>query len=99
MIRNASLLSFILLTASAVLTQVLSSSDAARKLHALFDEDWQWNLQQYPESATLLGDNRYNDRVTDYSFEAIERRKAHEREMLDRAQKIDRSQLAGQDAP
>ena len=98
MIRNASLLSFILLTASAVFTQVLSSSDAARKLHALFDEDWQWNLQQYPESATLLGDNRYNDRVTDYSFDAIERRKAHEREMLDRAQKIDRSQLAGQDA-
>lgn len=98
MIRNAALLTVILLTASAVFAQVSSSSDAAKKLHALFDEDWQWNLLQYPESATLLGDNRYNDRVTDYSPEAIERRKAHEREMLDRVQKIDRSQLAGQDA-
>jgi len=96
-IRNAALLSFILLTTSAVFAQVLSSTDAAKKLHALFDEDWQWGLQQYPEGATLLGDNRYNDRVTDYSHEAIERRKAHEREMLDRVQKIDRSELAGQD--
>jgi uncharacterized protein (DUF885 family) len=96
-IRNAALLTFILLTTSAVFAQVLSSSDAAKKLHALFDEDWQWGLQQYLEGATLLGDNRYNDRVTDYSSEAIVRRKAHERQMLDRVQKIDRSQLVGQD--
>jgi uncharacterized protein (DUF885 family) len=85
------------LTASAVFSQVLSTSDAAKRLHALFDEDWQWGLQQYPESATFLGDNRYNDRVTDFSIAGIERRKLHEREMLDRIQKIDRSQLSGQD--
>ncbi|MEK6286747.1 MAG: DUF885 domain-containing protein [Acidobacteriota bacterium] len=97
MIRNAALLSFILLTASAAFAQVVSSSDAAKKLHALFEDDWQWSLEQYPESATLLGDNRYNDRLTDFSFEAIERRKAHEREMLDRIQKLERSQFAGQD--
>jgi len=95
--RNTVILAFILLTASAVLAQVLSSSDAAKKLNALFDEDWQWGLQQYPESATLLGDKRYNDRLTDYSVQAIERRKAHERDMLERVQKIDRSQLTGQD--
>jgi uncharacterized protein (DUF885 family) len=97
-IRNTAALTFILLTASAVLAQVLASSDAAKKLHALFEEDWQWSLQQFPERATLLGDNRYNDRLTDLSTEAIERRKAHEREMLDRIQKISRADLAGQDA-
>ncbi|MEK6410439.1 MAG: DUF885 domain-containing protein [Acidobacteriota bacterium] len=97
MIRNAALLSFILLTASAAFAQVVSSGDAAKKLHTLFEDDWQWSLEQYPESATLLGDNRYNDRLTDFSFEAIERRKAHEREMLDRIQKLERSQFAGQD--
>jgi hypothetical protein len=85
------------LTASAAFAQVLSSSDAAKKLHSLFDEDWQWGLEQYPEAATLLGDNRYNDRLTDMSLEAIERRRAHEREMLDRVQRIDRSQLGDQD--
>jgi len=81
-IRNAAFLTFILFAASAALAQAVSSTDAAKKLHALFDEDWQWSLEQYPERATLLGDNRYNDRLTDLSPEAIERGKAHEREML-----------------
>ena len=97
MIRNTAVLTFILLTASAVLAQVLSSSGAARKLHALFEEDWQWSLQDSPENATLLGDNRYNNRLTDLSAEAIERRKAKAREMLDRIQKINRAELTGQD--
>jgi uncharacterized protein (DUF885 family) len=86
-----------LLAAQAAMAQLTSSGDAAKKLHALFDEDWQWRLEQYPEFATLIGDNRYNNRLTDYSMEAIERRKAHAREMLDRIQKIVRSDLTGQD--
>lgn len=97
MIRNTAILSFIIFTATATIAQVLSSSDAAKKLHELFDEDWQWNLREYSESATLLGDNRYNDRLTDLSIDAIERRKAHEREMLSRIQSIDRKRLKGQD--
>jgi uncharacterized protein (DUF885 family) len=91
------MLMIILLAASTAMAQLTSSGDAAKKLRALFDEDWQWRLEQYPEFATLLGDNRYNDRLTDYSTDSIERRKAHAREMLDRIQKIDRSQLTGQD--
>jgi uncharacterized protein (DUF885 family) len=96
-IRNAALLTIILLITSTVLAQVLSSTDAAKKLRALFDEDWEWDLQQYPEAATLLGDNRFNDRLTDYSPDAIERRKAHVRDVLARVQQIDRSRLSGQD--
>ncbi|MFY9608325.1 MAG: DUF885 domain-containing protein [Blastocatellia bacterium] len=96
--RFIAMLTLILLTLAPVLAQVLSSSaDSSKKLHALFDEDWQWNLEQYPEGATLYGDNRFNDRLTDFSPEAVERRKAHERAMLDRIQKIDRSRLKGQD--
>lgn len=97
MIGNTAILTFILLATPSVLAQVLSSSDAAKKLHALFEEDWQWNLQEFPESATLFGDNRYNNRLTDLSAEAIERRKAHQREMLDRIQKINRAEMTGQD--
>jgi uncharacterized protein (DUF885 family) len=98
LIRNAAFLTFILFAASAALAQAVSSTDAATKLHALFDEDWQWGLRQYPEGATLLGDNRYNDRLTDLSPEGIERAKAHEREMLNRIKNVDRSQLSGQDS-
>src|SRR5215217_9015435 len=97
MIRNTAVLTLVLLTDSMALSQVLSSSDAARKLHDLFKEDWQWALEQFPEGATLLGDNRYNDRLTDLSPEAIERRKAHDREALARIQNINRAELAGQD--
>lgn len=80
-----------------VFAQVLSSSDAAKTLHQLFDEDWQWSLREFPEAATLMGDNHYNDRLTDYSPNAIARRKSHEREMLARIKKIDRTKLSGQD--
>ena len=97
MIRNLTILTIVSLFASAALAQVLNPDDAHKRLHALFAEDWQWFLEQYPEAATLLGDNRYNDRLTDLSPEAIARRKAHEREMLDRVQKINRAELAGQD--
>ena len=98
MIRNSALLAIILFTASAVLAQVVASNDTVKKLYALFEEDWQWNLKEFPEGATMLGDNRYNNLLTDVSPEAWERRKAHEREMLSRIEKIDRSRLAGQDA-
>ncbi|HSE97811.1 MAG TPA: DUF885 family protein, partial [Blastocatellia bacterium] len=97
MIRNIAILMIILMAAQAAMAQLTSPGDESKKLRALFDEDWQWRLEQFPEFATLLGDNRYNARLTDYSIEAIERRKAHTREMLDRAQKIDRSRLTVQD--
>jgi uncharacterized protein (DUF885 family) len=90
------LASFFLFTLMAM-AQLINPSDTAERLHALFEEDWQWTMEQSPEYATLLGDHRYNDRLTDLSFEAIERRKAHEREMLERIQKIQRSELSGQD--
>jgi uncharacterized protein (DUF885 family) len=96
-IRNLAILTVVSLFASSALAQVLNPVDAQKKHHAIFAEDWQWFLEQYPEAATLLGDNRYNDRLTDLSPEAIERRKAHEREMLDRVQKINRAALTGQD--
>jgi len=83
-IRNAAIIGLILLTAGSAMAQLVSNN-TVKKLHELFQEDWQWGLEQNPEGATMLGDNRYNDRLTDYSFEAIDRRKAHARRMLDRS--------------
>jgi uncharacterized protein (DUF885 family) len=67
------------------------------QLHDLFHDDWEWQLREYPDWATYLGDSRYNDRLTDLSPEAIENRHAHERDMLARIRQMDRSQFAGQD--
>ncbi|MBP1734849.1 MAG: hypothetical protein H6Q53_1136, partial [Deltaproteobacteria bacterium] len=43
---------------------------------ALQKDYWEWLLREFPELSTWTGDNRYNDRFTDLSFEAIERRNA-----------------------
>ena len=95
--RSTAIFALIFMAGSFGIAHLFGGSDAKGELHALFDEDWQWRLEQFPEAATFLGDNRYNDRLTDLSLEAIQRRKRHEREMLDRIQKIDHSKLAGQD--
>ena len=71
--------------------------DETKKLHALFDDEWQWTLREYPEFATRIGDPRYNDRLTDMTAPAIETRKAHKRDLLKRIREIDRASLTGQD--
>src|SRR5439155_4135525 len=72
-------------------------STPAEQLQALFPEDWQWRLRDQPERATVLGDHRYGDRLTDLSAEAIAGRREHARDMLRRLSAIDRGQLSGQD--
>ena len=58
---------------------------------------WEWLLREFPELSTWTGDNRYNDRFTDLSFEAIDRRNADERRMLEQVRSFDPSRLSGQD--
>ena len=37
------------------------------QLKALTQEEWEFELQSHPERATGFGENRYNDRISDYS--------------------------------
>lgn len=50
-----------------------SVQDRVRALHALLDEQWEYTLRTTPEFASILGDKRYNDRLSDYSLGAVER--------------------------
>src|ERR1051325_6165171 len=43
-----------------------------RRLHALLEEQWQYTLRTSPEFASILGDKRYNDRLSDLSQAAID---------------------------
>ena len=54
----------------------------SEKLHRIFEEYFEYQLRSYPESATSLGRNEYNDRWTDWSREARDgrREKLHEYE-------------------
>ena len=44
------------------------------RLHRLFDLQWQYTMEGYPEFATYVGWPGQNHRWTDVSLEAIERR-------------------------
>jgi len=74
-----------------------ASATAAKDLTKFFDEEWEWGLKEFPERATTLGDPRYNDRLTDLSQEAIDRRHQHSKDALARLKKIDREALSEDD--
>ena len=73
------------------------SAAAAKDLAKFFEEEWEWGLKEFPERATTLGDPRYNDRLTDLSLEAIDRRHQHSKDALARVKKIDREALTEDD--
>ncbi|HEU4520369.1 MAG TPA: DUF885 domain-containing protein, partial [Thermoanaerobaculia bacterium] len=51
-------------------------------------------LREFPVEATWVGDPRYDDRLTDMSEAAIERRRQHARDLVGRVRAIDRSKLS-----
>jgi uncharacterized protein (DUF885 family) len=67
-------------------------------LRALLDEHWQWTLRTNPEFASVLGDKRYNDQLSDLSLAAIERDLAKQRELAERFAAIDTTGFPEQEA-
>ena len=72
-------------------------AEPAEEFTALLDEVWEWQLAENPMFASQLGDQRYNDRWSDQSIAAIERRQQQTREFLQRVYAIDRSALSAAD--
>jgi len=69
------------------------AADSTAALHALFQQDWERNLQESPLLATYLGDARFNDRWDDLSPEAITKHRAGNRQALQKLATIDRGKL------
>lgn len=49
-----------------------SVEQRVKRLHALLEEHWQYTMRTSPEFASILGDKRYNDRLSDFSQKAID---------------------------
>jgi len=84
--------------APPVAPAVDARAEAAKALHALFDEFWEKTMQLNPVFATYIGDNRFNDQYANDI--GPEWRKATEelaRDSLARIQKMDPNLLEGQD--
>jgi uncharacterized protein (DUF885 family) len=80
-----------------VLTPFTHAATPSQQINALFDADWQWTMRANPEFATMVGDTRYNDRLTDTSLAASKAHNAHQIDMLAQAKRIDRGALRGQE--
>jgi uncharacterized protein (DUF885 family) len=55
----------------------------------LLAEQWEYNLSHNPEYASILGDKRWNDKLSDFSQEEIDKDLAKTKEFLDRFEAID----------
>ncbi|MHA3772299.1 DUF885 domain-containing protein [Verrucomicrobiota bacterium sgz303538] len=68
-------------------------ADETQKLRALLDAEWEYTMEESPTYASELGDRRWNDKWSDGSVAARERRAQHNRELLTRLDAIDRAAL------
>jgi uncharacterized protein (DUF885 family) len=59
------------------------------ELKRLLAEEWEYTLRTQPELATHIGDDRYNDRLSDFSDKAIAENLAHTRDSLRRFEALD----------
>ena len=79
-----------------VTAQEANLADSVR-LRRLFAQNWEYTMREYPEFATAVGYPGQNARWTDYSVEAISRRKRELNEPLATLRTIDRAKLGPTD--
>jgi len=65
--------------------------------NAIFEEQYETDLRNFPERATSYGDYRYNDKLADYSLAAIAERHQTDRAFLAKLAAISTAGFADQD--
>ena len=87
------------LSAGSSGAQELSAADLDQRRKALNDllhEQWEYTLRLYPEFASILGDRRYNDQVSDPSEKAVNADLVQTRKFLKRFEAIDTAGFSDQ---
>jgi uncharacterized protein (DUF885 family) len=90
----------LLLIATAASVFAQAPKPVAERLaaqNALFDEQYEADLRNFPERATAFGDYRYNDRLAEYSLEAIAKRHETDEGVLKRLEAISTADFSDQD--
>lgn len=62
-------------------------------LLTLIDNEWETLMKNYPELATLMGEQKYNDKLSDLSEEAILNRKINMQKTLEELKTMNQSKL------
>ena len=92
-----SLFFFIALTDSVWAQELKPVADRVAAQNALFEEQYESDLRNFPQRATAFGDYRYNDKLTDYSLAGIAQRHETDQIFLRRLQAIDTTGFSDQD--
>ena len=96
--RFHKILVFPLALAGSLFAQDLKPvADRLASQNALFDEQYESDLRNFPERATAFGDYRYNDKLVDNSLAAIAQRNETNRAFLSRLQAIPTTDFSDQD--
>ena len=68
-----------------------------RTLDRIFSDIWEDRLKHEPDFASIIGDNRYNDQLPDYSVQAYNENLARERAFLTRLAEVDTTGMTNQE--
>ncbi|MFZ1011333.1 MAG: DUF885 family protein, partial [Candidatus Sulfotelmatobacter sp.] len=74
-----------------------SVADRVAAQNALFEEQYEADLRNFPERATSYGDYRYNDKLAEYSLDAIAHRHKTDDDFLARLEAIPTTGFSDQD--
>jgi len=92
-------LSLMLACSLGLSAQSNKSLDARRaQLRDALQAEWEYTLRTHPEFATYVGDTRYNDRLGDYSPEAVAKETEHAKQQLNLFEAIDTGGFPGDEA-
>jgi uncharacterized protein (DUF885 family) len=75
----------------------LPSASGHDALWALFETEWEYQMQQWPDEASRLGDRRFDDRWPDMSPGAFAARAAHAQDLQQRVRAMAPSGLSDED--
>jgi uncharacterized protein (DUF885 family) len=92
-----SLLPLAVLSGSLFGQDVKPVADRLAAQNALFEEQYETDLRNFPERATAYGDYRYNDKLAEYSLDAIAQRHKTDEAFLARLNAIPSTGFSDQD--
>ncbi len=95
--RRTLSLFLVFLAASLFAQNMKPATERIVAQNALFEEQYESDLRNFPERATAFGDYRYNDKLAEYSLEAIDQRNKTNHEFLERLEAISTEGFPDQD--
>jgi uncharacterized protein (DUF885 family) len=94
---HLSLFCLIVATSSVIAQDLKPVADRLTAQNTLFEEQYESDLRNFPERATAFGDYRYNDKLAEYSLDAIVQRHKTDEAFLSRLEAIPSAGFSDQD--